>query len=143
MRRWKIYFSMDEPAKKIVLFDGVCNLCNGLVRFIIKRDRNGKFRFASLQSEIGQQWLLRFGLAKNEFESFVLIEGEKFYLKSSAALKMLKELGGIWKAFYVFIFVPRPVRDFIYDLIAKSRYKIFGKRDVCMIPTPELKERFL
>lgn len=143
MRRWKIFFSMNEPAKNIVLFDGVCNLCNGLVRFIIKRDRNGKFKFASLQSEIGQQWLLRFGLAKNEFESFVLIEGDKYYVKSAAALKMLRELGGIWKAFYVFILVPRPVRDFMYDLIAKSRYKIFGKRNICMIPTPELKERFL
>ena len=143
MRRWKIFFSMNEPAKNIVLFDGVCNLCNGLVRFIIKRDRNGKFKFASLQSEIGQQWLLRFGLAKNEFESFVLIEGDKYYVKSAAALKMLRGLGGIWKVFYVFILVPRPVRDFMYDLIAKSRYKIFGKRNICMIPTPELKERFL
>jgi predicted DCC family thiol-disulfide oxidoreductase YuxK len=143
MRRWKIFFSMNEPAKNIVLFDGVCNLCNGLVRFIIKRDRNGKFKFASLQSEIGQQWLLRFGLAKNEFESFVLIEGDKYYVKSAAALIMLRGLGGIWKVFYVFILVPRPVRDFMYDLIAKSRYKIFGKRNICMIPTPELKERFL
>lgn len=143
MRRWKIFFSMNEPAKNIVLFDGVCNLCNGLVRFIIKRDRNGKFKFASLQSEIGQQWLLRFGLAKNEFESFVLIEGDKYYVKSAAALKMLRGLGGIWKVFYVFILVPRPVRDFIYDLIAKSRYRIFGKKNICMIPTPELKERFL
>jgi predicted DCC family thiol-disulfide oxidoreductase YuxK len=143
MRRSKIYFSMDEPAKNIVLFDGVCNLCNGLVRFIIKRDRTGKFKFASLQSEIGQQWLQRFGLAKNEFESFVLIQGNKYYLKSAAALKMLREVGSIWKVFYVFIILPRPVRDFMYDLIAKSRYKIFGKRDVCMIPTPELKERFL
>jgi predicted DCC family thiol-disulfide oxidoreductase YuxK len=143
MRRWKIYFSMDEPAKNIVLFDGVCNLCNGLVRFIIKRDRNRKFKFASLQSEIGQQRLQRFGLAKNEFESFVLTRGDRYYLKSTAALKMLREVGSIWKVFYVFIILPRPVRDFIYDLIAKSRYKIFGKRDVCMVPTPELKERFL
>ena len=134
---------MDEPAKNILLFDGVCNLCNGLVRFIIKRDRTGKFKFASLQSEIGQQWLKRFGLAKNEFESFVLIQDDKYYLKSAAALKVLRELGGVWKLFYVFILIPRPVRDFMYNLIAKSRYKIFGKRDVCMIPTPELKERFL
>ena len=134
---------MDEPARNIILFDGVCNLCNGLVRFIIKRDRTGKFKFASLQSEIGQQWLMRFGLAKNEFESFVLIQDDKYYLKSAAALKTLRKLGGIWKAFYVFILIPRPVRDFMYNLIAKSRYKIFGKRDVCMIPTPELKERFL
>ena len=134
---------MIEPAKNIVLFDGVCNLCNGLVRFIIKRDRFGKFKFASLQSDTGQQLLMRFGLAKNEFESFVFIQGDKYYLKSAAALKVLKELGGIWKAFYVFIFIPRPIRDFMYNLIAKSRYKIFGKRDVCMVPTPELQERFL
>jgi predicted DCC family thiol-disulfide oxidoreductase YuxK len=134
---------MDEPVKNIVLFDGVCNLCNSLVLFIIKRDMTGKFKFASLQSEIGQWWLLRFGLVKDEFESFVFIQGDKYYLKSAAALKMLKELGGIWKAFYVFILVPRPLRDFLYNLIAGSRYRIFGKRDVCMIPTPELEERFL
>ncbi len=134
---------MGEPVKNILLFDGVCNLCNGLVRFIIKRDRIGKFKFASLQSEIGQQWLTRLGLTKNEFESFVFIQDDRYYLKSSAALKVLKELGGIWKSFYVLILIPRPVRDFIYNLVAKSRYRIFGKRDVCMVPTPELKERFL
>ena len=143
MGRWKIYFSMGESTKNILLFDGVCNLCNGLVRFIIKRDRAGKFKFASLQSETGQQWLQRFGLVKNEFGSFVLIQGDKYYLKSKAALKMFKELGGIWKALYIFILLPRPVRDFLYDLVARSRYKIFGKRNECMIPTPELKERFL
>jgi predicted DCC family thiol-disulfide oxidoreductase YuxK len=134
---------MGEPNKNIVLFDGVCNLCNGLVLFIIKRDPAGKFKFASLQSEIGQQSLAHLGLARNEFESFVLILDSKYYLKSTAALKMFRDLGGIWKIFYVFIFVPRAIRDFFYDLIAKSRYKIFGKRDECMIPTPELKERFL
>ena len=118
-------------------------MCNGLVRFIIKRDKEGKFRFASLQSETGQQRLGQFGLEKNEFESFVLIRDDKYYLKSTGVLKMLRELGGIWKLFYVFIFIPRPLRDLLYDAIAKSRYKIFGKRDVCMIPTPVLKERFL
>ena len=134
---------MDEPVKNIVLFDGICNLCNGLVRFIIKRDRTGKFKFASLQSDIGQQWLMKFGLAKNEFESFVFIQNDKYYIKSDAALKMFAQLGGIWKTFYVFILIPRSIRDFIYDRIAKSRYRIFGRRDVCMIPTPELRERFL
>ena len=143
MKRWKIFFSMDDPAINILLFDGVCNLCNGLVRFIIKRDRTGKFKFASLQSDAGQQWLERFGLKKNVFESFVLIQGHKYYLKSKAVLEMFRELGGIWSAFYVFILVPGPVRDFIYNLIAKSRYKIFGKRGECMMPTPELKGRFL
>ena len=134
---------MDKPGNDIVLFDGVCNLCNGLVRFIIKRDRTGKFKFASLQSKIGRIWLTHFSLAENEFESFVLIKGNKYYLKSAAVLNLLWELGGIWKCFYVFVLVPRPVRDFLYDLIAKSRYKIFGKRDVCMVPTSELEERFL
>ena len=134
---------MSEAGTYIILFDGVCNLCNGLVRFIIKRDKGGRFKFASLQSDIGQQWLKRFDLAKNEFDSFVLIRGDKYYLKSTGVLKMLRELGGIWKVFYILIIIPRPVRDFIYDLIAKSRYRIFGKQDTCMIPTPELKDRFL
>ncbi|MDP4251230.1 MAG: thiol-disulfide oxidoreductase DCC family protein [Bacteroidota bacterium] len=134
---------MDNRTENIILFDGVCNLCNGLVRFIIKRDAGGKFKFASLQSEIGQQWLRTVGLPVNEFESFVLIRGDEYYLKSTGALKMLRELDGIWRTFYIFILVPRPVRDFLYDMVAKSRYKIFGKRDTCMIPTPELQERFL
>jgi predicted DCC family thiol-disulfide oxidoreductase YuxK len=134
---------MNDSDKIILLFDGICNLCNGLVRFVIKRDRAGKFKFASLQSEIGQSWLKRFGLVQVEFESFVMIRGDRYYSKSTAALKMLKELGGVWKIFYLFIIIPRAVRDFFYDLIAKSRYRIFGKRDECMIPTPELKERFL
>jgi predicted DCC family thiol-disulfide oxidoreductase YuxK len=134
---------MTELSKNLLLFDGVCNLCNSLVLFIIKRDRAGKFKFASLQSEIGQQWLMRVGLAKNEFESFVLIREDKYYLKSTAALKMFRELGGIWKVLYVFIILPGPIRDFFYDLIARSRYRIFGKRDICMMPTPELEERFL
>ncbi len=134
---------MDDSRENIILFDGVCNLCNGLVRFIIKRDKEGKFKFASLQSEAGQQWLSRFNLAKNEFESFVLIQGDRYFLKSTGVLKMLRELGGAWGVFYVFILIPHLVRDFLYDAIAKSRYKIFGRRDACMIPTPELKERFL
>ncbi|HEY2347529.1 MAG TPA: thiol-disulfide oxidoreductase DCC family protein [Puia sp.] len=134
---------MDDPVKNILLFDGVCNLCNGLVQFIIKRDRRAKFKFASLQSEAGQQCLKRFGLVKNEFESFVMIQGNNYYLKSTAALKTCRELGGLWKAFYIFILVPHPVRDFLYDLVAKSRYRIFGKREECMIPTPGLIERFL
>jgi predicted DCC family thiol-disulfide oxidoreductase YuxK len=134
---------MDDSNENILLFDGVCNLCNGLVQFIIKRDQTGKFKFASLQSEIGQSWLKRFGLVNVEMESFVMIRGDTFYIRSTAALKMLKELGGVWAIFYMFIIIPRPIRDFFYDLIARSRYKIFGKRDECMIPTPELKKRFL
>ena len=127
----------------ILLFDGICNLCNGLVNFIIKRDPEGKIKFAALQSESGQLLLTRLGLPKNEFESFVLIQDNIYYLKSTGALRMLRLLGGFWKFFYIFMIVPRPFRDFIYDLIAISRYKIFGKKVTCMIPTPALKARFL
>jgi predicted DCC family thiol-disulfide oxidoreductase YuxK len=139
----KIFFLMNETGTDIILFDGICNLCNGLVLFIIKRDKDGRFKFASLQSDFGQRSLKQFGLVETGFESLVLIRGDKYYLKSTGVLKMLKELGGIWKAFYIFIVIPHPVRDFFYDMVAKSRYKIFGKRNTCMIPTPELKERFL
>ena len=126
-----------------MLFDGVCNLCNGMVRFIIRRDLKRKFRFASLQSENGRQRLEMFGLSGSDFESFVLIQGDRCYIKSTAALKMFRELGGIWTILYVFIWIPRPLRDFLYDIIAKNRYRIFGKQETCLIPTPELEARFL
>jgi predicted DCC family thiol-disulfide oxidoreductase YuxK len=134
---------MGSTNENILLFDGVCNLCNGLVHFIIKRDKKGIFKFASLQSDAGQQLLERFGLLGNEFESFVLIQGDQYYLKSTAALKMLQQLGGVWVIFNVFIWIPRFLRDFLYDIMAKTRYRIFGKREECMIPTPQLKARFL
>ena len=134
---------MDNTNKNILLFDGVCNLCNGIVRFIIKRDSKEKFRFASLQSETGRLWLEKFDNSGSDFKSFVLIQGDRHYIKSTAALKMFRELGGIWTLLYVFIWIPRPLRDFLYDIIAKNRYTIFGKQDTCMIPTPELKARVL
>lgn len=114
-----------------------------MVQFTIKRDPKGKFKFASLQSEGGQALLNKFGLPTNDFDSFVFINGDKYFLKSSAGLQVLKELGGLWKLFYVLIILPRPLRDFVYNIIAKTRYKIFGKRDTCMVPTQELKQRFL
>lgn len=134
---------MSNDDAHILLFDGVCNLCNSIVRFTIKRDPKEKFKFASLQSESGQALLKKFGLPTDDFDSFVFINGDKYFLKSSAGLHVLKELGGVWKLFYVFIIFPRPLRDFVYNIIAKTRYKIFGKRDTCMIPTPRLKQRFL
>jgi predicted DCC family thiol-disulfide oxidoreductase YuxK len=134
---------MDNSNSDILLFDGICNLCNHMVRFIIKRDSKGKFKFSSLQSEVGRQWLMRFDISGHELESFVLIQGGKYYIKSTAALRMLRELGVIWNLLYVFIWFPRPLRDILYDVVAKSRYKIFGKRDACMIPTPDLQARFL
>ncbi len=127
----------------IILFDGVCNLCNSSVQFIIKRDPTAKFRFTSLQSKTGQALLKKFNLPTNDFNSFVYIDGDQCYLRSSAILRVLKKLGGGWKLLYALVIVPKFIRDFFYNRIAKSRYKLFGKQDSCMIPTAELKQRFL
>ena len=134
---------MSNNEAHILLFDGVCNLCNSIVQFTIKRDPKEKFKFASLQSESGQALLKKFGLPTDDFDSFVFINGDKYFLKSSAGLHVLKELGGIWKLFYVFIIFPQPLRDYVYNIIAKTRYRIFGKRDTCMIPISNIKKRFL
>ena len=133
---------MDMDSQ-IVLFDGICNLCNGIVQFIIKRDPKGKFKFAALQSEAGQALLAKLGFPANYKDSIIYVNGNSYYRKSTAALKILKDLGGIWKLFYVFMILPRFIRNFFYDIIAKTRYTIFGARDSCMVPTPELKDRFL
>ncbi|MBM3418743.1 MAG: thiol-disulfide oxidoreductase DCC family protein [Bacteroidetes bacterium] len=134
---------VNNTESHILLFDGVCNLCNGFVKFTIKRDPSAKFKFASLQSESGQKLLKKFGLPTDDFDSFVLIIGDKYFLKSSAGLNVLKQLGGIWSLFYIFIIFPRPIRDCVYNMIAKTRYRILGKRASCMVPTPENKLRFL
>lgn len=99
--------------------------------------------FASLQSERGKELLVKHGLPVDDYASFVYIKGNKVYMKSSGALHVLKDIGGLWKLFYVFIIVPRPIRDYVYSLIANSRYRLFGRRKVCMMPTEELKSRFL
>jgi predicted DCC family thiol-disulfide oxidoreductase YuxK len=131
---------MNNP---IVLFDGVCNLCNSSVQFLIKNDKKNILLFASLQSEAGQALLKKFDLPTNVFNSFVLVDGEQIYLRSSAALKVASYLGGFWKVLQVLWIIPRFVRDGVYNLIAKNRYKWFGKKTECMIPTLELKARFL
>lgn len=127
----------------IVLFDGVCNFCNGSVNFIIERDPNNYFKFAPLQSEIAEKYLEKFGIDKAQTDSVILIENEKAYTHSTAALKVAKHLSGFWSWFYGFIIVPKPIRDFFYKLFAKYRYRLFGKQDACMMPTPEIRERFL
>ena len=134
---------MKEIEKPVLLFDGVCNLCNGVVQFVIKRDPDAKFKFSSLQSNMGQQLLQKFQLPTDDFESFVLVEGERYYKKSTAALRLLKKLGKGWQLFYALIIVPAPIRDFFYSLIANNRYKVFGRTDECWIPTPDLRARFL
>ena len=118
--------------ENILLFDGFCNLCSRLVNFIIKRDKKAKFLFISLQSASGQSLLKKFGLPTDDFDSVVYIKGNKYFIKSSAILHILKELKGIWKLFFIFIIIPNFIRDFIYNIIAKTRYKIFGRQDSCI-----------
>lgn len=130
--------------KKIVLFDGVCNLCDGAVQRIIKHDKNDIFRFASLQSDIGKKLVEERGMDPEELDSIVLIEpGVAYYRKSTAALEISRDLSGGYSLLKNFLFIPEPLRDGIYDLIANNRYKWFGKKEQCMIPTPELKAKFL
>jgi len=129
--------------KLIILFDGVCNLCNNSVQFIIKRDLKKRFLFTSLQSDAARDILLQFQLENSELDSIIFIENGKIYQKSDAILKIVKHLNGIWKISYAFIIIPKIIRDYVYTTIAKNRYRWFGKREVCMIPTKELQMRFL
>jgi predicted DCC family thiol-disulfide oxidoreductase YuxK len=126
-------------AGAVVLFDGVCNLCNGAVRFILARDPAARFRFASLQSDAARRLMGTGGPT----ETIVLLDAGKTYVKSTAALRIARGLRFPWPLLYAFVAVPRPVRDLIYDWVARHRYRWFGKRDTCMLPTPELRERFL
>ncbi len=135
---------MEDAGKQIILFDGVCNLCNSSVQFIIKRDKNDVFRFAALQSEIGEKLVRERGIDTSKVDSIILIQPEvAYYVKSDAALRIAKSLSGIWPVLGAFLWLPSGLRDLIYDLVARNRYRIFGKRDACMVPTPELKEKFL
>lgn len=127
----------------IILFDGVCNLCNGRVQFVIKHDKKKQIHFAALQSETGQRLLQEYQLAGNNLQSFVFIEKGKAYTQSTAALRVCKYLDGLYKIFYAFLIIPRFIRDAVYRVIANNRYKWFGKREACMIPSPEVKARFL
>ncbi len=127
----------------IILFDGVCNFCNDSVNFVIKNDKRNYFKFTPLQSEIGGKLLDEHKINREETDSVVVVENEKAYTHSTAALRIAKGLGGIWSLAYAFIIVPRFIRDAAYNLIARNRYKWFGKKDACMLPTPEIREKFL
>ncbi|HEV7701456.1 MAG TPA: thiol-disulfide oxidoreductase DCC family protein [Pyrinomonadaceae bacterium] len=128
--------------ERIVLFDGVCNFCNGAVNFIIRHDPQSKFKFAPLQSEFGEQMKAKFGIG-DDVDSIVLIEDGKAYLHSAAAVRLARGLGGIWSIGYTAIIIPAPIRDWFYKLFAKYRYRLFGKQDVCMMPTPDVRARFI
>lgn len=127
----------------ILLFDGVCNLCDGFVQFAIKRDKASVFRFAPLQSETGRTLLRHFNLDEDVIDTVILIENGAIHTKSTVALRMARRIGGVWALAYPFIILPKFIRDNIYDFIAKNRYGWFGKKDACMIPTPEVRTRFL
>lgn len=128
---------------KVILFDGVCNLCNGLVNWIIDHDTKNKFMFSSLQSTYGLNVVQQYHLTGNYMDTVVLLEDEKIFLRSEAVLRILKLLGYPYKLLYSGILFPRFVRDGIYNFVAKNRYSWFGKRETCRIPTPELKAKFI
>jgi predicted DCC family thiol-disulfide oxidoreductase YuxK len=127
----------------VILFDGVCNFCNSAVNFTIKRDKHAVIQYAPLQSEKGRLFLRQYNLPVDEMKSFVFIEDGKAYTRSTASLKVCRHLSGLWPLLYVFIIVPRFIRDGLYDFIARNRYKWFGMRQECMMPTPEVRKRFL
>ena len=135
----------DLPEnKKIILFDGVCNLCDGAIQFIIKHDKKDIFRYASLQSELGKKLVAERGLNPEDIDSIMLIEpGVAYYRKSTAALEISRDLSGGYSLLKNFLFLPEIMRDGVYDFIANHRYKWFGKTEQCMIPTPKLKDKFL
>ena len=134
---------LEHVGDAVVLFDGVCNLCNGSVQFIIARDPDARFRFAALDSEAAKRMLRECGVTFPLPDSMVLIERGTAYTRSSAALRIARRLRFSWRLSYALIIVPPALRDAIYDLIASHRYSWFGRRDACMVPTPELRSRFL
>ena len=132
-----------QLTHSIILFDGVCNLCNGAVNFVIKRDPGNVFKFTPLQEKQGVLLLKKHAVDSRKLDSIVLIENGNVYIKSSAALRIAKKLSGLWPLFFVLLIIPSFIRDGVYDFIAKNRYKWFGKKEQCMIPTPGLREKFL
>ena len=134
---------MECENKTVIIFDGICNFCNGSVNFIIARDPEGKFNFAPMQGESAKVLMKQHGIDTPDLDTFLLIKDGKLYQRTDAALEIAKDLTGYWKYFQVFRFVPAPLRDVFYRIFARNRYKLFGKREVCMVPTPEIRQRFL
>ncbi|MEK4525178.1 thiol-disulfide oxidoreductase DCC family protein [Paenibacillus sp. FSL H7-0942] len=127
----------------IVLVDGVCHFCQGLTKWIIKRDPEGKYHFASLQSDVAKELLKKGNLSTDSMDTFVLIENGKYYTRSTAALRLAKGLKFPYPLLYVFIMIPKFIRNAVYNWVARNRYRWFGKDEACMLPTPEIKDRFL
>lgn len=130
--------------KKIILFDGLCNLCNSSVQFLIKRDSKDIFRFVSLQSELGKELLSKLPIAIRNTDSIILFESEViFYFKSQAIFQIIKSLGGLFNCLLIFKLLPHSIYDVFYDYIAKNRYQWFGKKEQCLVPTKEIQSKFL
>ena len=130
-------------SRRIILFDGVCNLCEDVVQFVFKHDRRNCFHFAALQSQAGQELLEQHGLPTDTFDSFVVLQGGKMWQQSDAALQVVRHLGPPWSWLTLFSVLPKPLRDAIYDFIAKNRYRWFGKKQACLLPSPDMQDRFL
>ncbi len=128
---------------KIIVFDGVCNLCNASVNFVIKRDKNDVFRFATLQSDTGKELASKFSINPDETDSIILIDKDKCYIKSTAALHITKSLSGGYPLLFGFMIIPNFIRNWVYDYVAKNRYRWYGKKEYCMVPTKELENKFL
>lgn len=127
----------------VLLFDGVCNLCNASVQWVLLRDKKAVFRFAALQSETGQKLLMQHGLDAKNFDTVVLVDDQNIYLRSDVPLEIVRRLGGWWQLLYAFKIIPRFIRDALYSWIARNRYRWWGRREACMLPRAEWKERFL
>ncbi len=134
---------METKDKGLILFDGVCNFCNSSVNFIIRKDKQDNFRFLALQSERGQKIVKQYNLDPENLQTVILLQNGKIYTRSTAALRVAKQLSGGWKLFYGFVIVPPVIRDFFYNIISKNRYKWWGQRDSCMVPGPEVRKKFL
>ncbi len=134
---------MNEREDDLILFDGTCALCNGTVRFILRHEKEPVFRFAPLQSELGAAIYRRHGLDPSAPGSFLVLSKGHAYTRSDAALEIAVRMGGFWKLFGCFRWIPRPLRDWVYGVVSRNRYRWFGRQEECMIPTPALKQRFL
>ncbi|GHN03145.1 hypothetical protein WSM22_46340 [Cytophagales bacterium WSM2-2] len=132
----------DSPVDQIVLFDGVCNLCSSSVQFILRHNKKQNLRFASLQSDYGQQQLKNFQMP-SELKTILFVKGDKVFVRSSAILEICRELDGLYPVLYVYKVIPPFIRDGIYDFIARHRYQWFGKKNECWLPTPEFTRRFI
>jgi predicted DCC family thiol-disulfide oxidoreductase YuxK len=135
--------TVDPEDHPVLLFDGVCNLCNGVVQFLVPRDPAGVLRFASLQSDAGQRLLDAHDVPVDDLETVVLLDGRGYHLKSEAVVRVAEHLGGVYALASALRLVPRSVRDRLYDLVAEHRYRVFGRREQCMVPSPDVEDRFL